>query len=445
MPDRNSVAQQRVVVVGGGWAGLSAAVELSHRGVPVTLLESAKQLGGRARCVRFGESRVDNGQHIMIGAYSAMLDLLKRLKLDQNQLVERQSLLLKLLSPTESPLEMRAPNLPAPLHLLGALLTAKGVSIGDKLKTVLFMARLNSRHFTLKKEQSVRDWLAAQPRRVVHGLWEPLCIATLNTPPENASARLFIRVLKEAFSGQRSNSDLLLPRTDLGTTIPEPAAHYIERHNGQVQLSRRVNELIIGQGRILGVAIDEQMIPASHVILATPHTATAQLLQAHEGLNETANQLVQIPTEPICTIYLRYPEQTRLELPMIGLLDSVGQWVIDRRNCGQPGLLSVVISANGPHMDLSNCELADHVTAELKHHYPELPEPLESLVIREKRATFASNVGINAYRPANRTTVEGLWLAGDYTDTGLPATLEGAIRSGLQCAQDIAAEWPQQN
>jgi len=434
--------QDRVIVVGGGWAGLSAGVELTRRGIPVTLLESAKQFGGRARCVRFGESRIDNGQHIMIGAYRAMLELLKTLQLDEREILLRQPLLLKLLSPTAPTLSIRGAALPGPLSLLAALFTARGLSWRDKLTTLLFMARLNSCHFILKQEDNVRHWLqnSRQPVRVIHALWEPLCIATLNTPPHEASATLFARVLKEAFTGRRSNADLLIPRTDLGTTIPEPAADYIEQHGGQVQLSRRVTELMFGNDELVGVAVGDEVLEASQVVLATPHHATAQLLGDQPSLATIATQLKQMPTEPICTVYLRYPEETKLELPLTGMLDTIGQWVIDRRICDQPGLLSVVISAEGAHMEMSNEMLAEKIASELKQLFPQLPEPLESLVIREKRATIASRVGIEALRPATRTPMRGLWLAGDYTDNGLPATLEGAIRSGLQCASEIAAE-----
>lgn len=434
----------RVLVVGGGWAGLAAAVELTRHGVPVTLLESARQLGGRARCVRFGEHRVDNGQHIMVGAYRATLGLLKTLGVPESRAFLRRPLWLQVKSAAGSDMRLSAPALPAPLHLAFALLTARGLPLPDKLKTVGFWHRLQRDGFRLEQDISVTELLARhrQPLSVAQTLWEPLCLATLNTPPHQASARVFLRVLQEAFDTRRRDSDLLIPRTDLGAILPEPAFDFIERHGGTVMLGRRVTGLRLDRERITGVETTDTMIKADQVILALPHTACRRLLAPHPPLAPIAQRLAELASEPICTVYLRYPPAARLPGEMVGLLDGAAQWVFDRALCGQPGVMAAVISAGGAHMELDNTTLTSQVAGELARAFPHWPAPEGSLVIREKRATFACRPDSDRLRPVHATPVPGCWLAGDYTATGLPATLEGAVRSGVECARRILEKSP---
>jgi squalene-associated FAD-dependent desaturase len=262
-------------------------------------------------------------------------------------------------------------------------------------------------------------------------------VAALNTPPEQASARNFIHTLRDSFAGDADHTDLLFSRQSLGRLFARPAMEYIEQHGGHVKLSQRIDTLQINGNSMFGLQHADGEIHSKQVILATPHQRTHDLLAPHQVLYDISDALARITSQPICTVYLQYPAQTRLAAAMQGLIGTVSQWVFDRRLCDQPGLMAVVISAEGPHMKLDNTSLAELVSDELAHQYPHWPAPEHSLVIREKRATFACRTGIDALRPANRTPVRGLWLAGDYTNTGYPATLEGALRSGVQCASEI--------
>lgn len=438
--DRRS--PNRVIVVGGGWAGLAAAVELVRHGVPVVLLESARQLGGRARCAPFGEHRVDNGQHIMVGAYRETLALLTTLGIKESQVFLRRPLHLRMRSDARTEMRLTAPPLPAPFHLAFGLGTATGLSVADKLKTLRFWNELQRTGFALEHDISVAALLSqhGQPQSVTRNFWVPLCLATLNTPPQEASARVFLRVLQEAFGTRRCHSDLLIPRTDLGAILPEPAFDFIEHNGGTVMLGQRVTGIRLHKGQVTGVDLVGGEMKADHVILAVPHIACQTLLAPHEPLARISDQLAELATEPICTVYLQYPPKTRLPNDMVGLLGGAAQWVFDRTLCGQPGLMAAVISTDGPHMGLDNAALAQQVTAELTRCFPHWPRPERSLVIREKRATFACRVGSDKLRPSHATPIQGCWLAGDYTATGLPATLEGAVRSGLQCARHILAK-----
>lgn len=435
---------QPVVVVGGGWAGLAAAVELTHAGIPVILIEAARQLGGRARCVRFGELRVDNGQHILLGAYREWRTLLRRLGLEEQQVVRRLPLQLEVLG-RQDRLCLQAPTLPAPLHLLASLLGARGLSSRERLAALRFGHFLAHTELSTPQDRSVAALLRErrQPPRLVRLLWEPLCLAALNTPIETASAQLFLRVLRESFRHRRRDSDLLLPVTDLGRALPEPALHYIERHGGQVWLNRRVTALRLSGDRLAGVELGAQFLPAGRLVLAVGATLCRRLLSPHPPFAAIVRDLARLEHQPITTLYLRYPATTRLPRPMLGLLDGPGQWVFDRALAGQPGLMAVVISAAGAHMELDNTALGAAVARQLAERFPHWPAPRERLVIREKRATFASRVGVEAWRPTAATPVAGCWLAGDFTATGLPGTLEGAVQSGRACARGIlAGPWP---
>ncbi|MDT8387329.1 MAG: hydroxysqualene dehydroxylase HpnE [Thiogranum sp.] len=437
--DESAAAQQPVVIVGGGWAGMAAAVELCDNGAPVVLIEAARQLGGRARSLRFGEHVVDNGQHIITGAYQSLLELLERIGVATENTFTRIPLTLHCLGGDRLSLHLRAPRLPAPLNLTGALLKARGLSLRDKLQALRFGRRLQLIDIAIDRDISVQALLHSegQTPALIAKLWEPLCIATLNTPIGDASARIFLRVLRESFSRQRKHSDLLLPRVELGNLLPNPGNEYLERHGARVMLGQRVTAVHCASGRVRGVTVGNQTLPASHVVLATPHIVSRRLLSAEPLLEPLCTKLAALGNAPVITLYLQYPTSVQLPHSMTGLHGSVVQWVFDRSHCGAPGMVAVVISATGIHTQMDNDSLTSKVAAELAAAFRHWPAHQRSLVVREKRATFSSTTGIDAHRPDNRTAMPGLWLAGDYTCNGLPATLEGAVRSGLSCARAI--------
>ena len=440
---RSSILQDNpnnsVIVVGGGWSGIAAAIELTRHNIPVVLLESARQLGGRARSVQIDNLHVDNGQHMLLGAYEATLDLLRHIGVDENEVFKRQALSLKWLRHKGNPVTLNTPNLPAPFHLALGLLRATGLSLRDRLSALRFCRQLQKNNFTIENDCDVESYLKdnRQSENVINAIWEPLCLGALNTQIHEASTQIFLRTLGDSFSRSRKDSDILLTRKNLGDILPEPAIEYIESHGGSIQLGQRVTELEITDDNIRGIKVAGKLISSRYIILATPSTITNNLINGITSLQDISSQLQYIHHSPICTVYIQYPEETKLNGWIRGSLDTTSQWIFDRRLYGQNGLMSVVISGKGNHMNWDNSQLCNNVEKELATHFPNWPEPIDRYVIREKRATFTSTVNINQNRPDIQTPVKGLWLAGDYTNNGLPGTLEGAVRSGLQCAQQI--------
>ncbi|WP_034619261.1 hydroxysqualene dehydroxylase HpnE [Chitinibacter tainanensis] len=449
----NSGAPSRVAVIGGGYAGLTAAAELAAQGVVVTVFEAGKVLGGRARRVERAQlsahsspgkpAPLDNGQHLLIGAYQALRGQLRRFGVDEGQVLRRLPMRLQV----EPDFVLACARWPAPLHLLSGLLSAKGLSWGERWALLWLIQRAKWQRWRLPVDQTVSEWLAQnrQPAQLISRFWTPLTLAALNTPLEIASAQVLLNVLRDSLGGRRAASDLLLPLVDFSALYAEPAAAYIQQKGGYVQLGHRVKVL---RHDAAGWYLDGAAEPYQAVVVATaPHQA-AKLLQDSQlpSVQTQAAQLASWPYQPIVTVYLQYTPAVRLAQPMLGLADSLAQWVFDRSDThGCPGLIAVVISAQGVHSGMGHEELALAVQAEL-HQQLGLPDEVFSRqVITEKRATFACSVGLA--RPANRTAASGLYLAGDYT-AGLagpgrgeyPATLEGAVRSGLLAAQALLAD-----
>jgi len=437
-----------VSIIGAGWAGLAAAVELSRCNIPVTVYESARQVGGRARDVEINGVTLDNGQHLIIGAYNQLLALLKLCGVNESEVFHRipQHIRLMDFQSGQIAFELKLPHWPAPLNLLGGILTCPTLGLPDKLKTLWRYNKLLNNQLT--QDMSVTEWLAQAelPPAYADNLLKPLCLAALTTHPDQASARAFQTVLQQTFNGPGSNTDLLIAKTTLGKVFPEIAVRYIESHGGQVLTSHKINSIDPVHQIIL---VNDQPVHYQQLIIATPSHITQALLQPIDELSGIANKLSQLQHEPVCTLYLQYPPHVRLPIPMLGCINATSEWIFDRSYCNQPGLISVIISAKGEHMSWSNDELANKIASELAQLFPDWPVPVSTQVIREKRAGFSCTTNIDNLRPSIRTALANIKLCGDYVYIednslpGLPATLEAAVRSGVKCAQqtlqDIAS------
>ena len=429
----SSQNNSRIAIIGGGYAGMAAAATLSSHNIPVTVFESAKQLGGRARGVLQHDTQLDNGQHILLGCYHNTLKLIELVGGNIAQDFQRLPLQLTL----HKQFELKAPHLPAPLHLLIGFLQAKGLSYSARLRAARFMLAMRLCKFKLVQDMSALDLLRSyrQDDELIRLLWEPICISALNTPVQKASAQVLLNVLRDSLNGSRADSDMLLPRLDFSALFPDRAASFINSHGGKVLLSHSL-EAINRIDHAFELVTSQGSYNFDHVICAASPSSTARLFKQIPPLDKLAVQIEAISYQPIYTVYLQYPANVRLPQPMLGLDRCISQWLFDRGQiAAQQGLIAVVISAEGIHQDLSQEQLSQKVIAELNEHLNINEVPLWHQVIAEKRATFSCEVNLS--RPSHLTPVSNLLLAGDFTAGEYPATLEGAVMSGIRCANVI--------
>ncbi len=413
----------KVAVIGGGWAGCAAALTLAEAGVAVTLLEASRTLGGRARAVELEGQALDNGQHILLGAYEQTLQLIDHLR-PAAAPEGLWRLPLTLDQPPE--FSLACPRLPAPLHLLAGLLGAQGLDWREKLAAARWAhALLNDEN--MPGHLNVSQLTRSQPARLNRLLWHPLCISALNTPPDIASAQVFRNVIRAAFGGRTHHSDLLLPRRDLTALFPAPAAARVTELGGEVRLSSRVSAL---EATATGVTLAARDATAtySHVILAVAPQHLAALAAPLPALDSLAREVSAYDYQPIATGYVQYDPAFRLKKPLFALANGPAQFVFDRgQSHGQAGLLAFVASAA---TNLSEGWL-DEAEAQLQRVAEPGAARWRKRVV-EKQATYACIPDMA--RPPVRTAHPRIFLAGDYTAGAYPATLESATQSGVQSA-----------
>lgn len=429
----NSSNAKSVTIIGGGYAGMSAAALLASQGIQVTVLESAKQLGGRARGVYLHDTRLDNGQHIMLGCYRHTLDMIRLVGGNIKQDFVRLPLQLTL----HRRFQLKAPVLPAPFHLLAGFIRAKGLSWKSRWNAARFMIVMRLKRFRILEDESALSLLKRywQDDNLIRLLWEPICISALNTPVDKSSAQVLLNVLRDSLNGSRSDSDMLFPRLDFSALFPDRAAEYVKQHGGTVMLSTTVDAIVPQHGRF-ELQTSNGSMTFDQVICAASPSSAARLFSQIPQLQTIARQIENIEYQPIYTVYLQYPAYITLPQPMLGLNHCISQWLFDRgRIAGQHGLIAVVISAEGRHQDLSQEQLADKVKQEIREQLQIEAPALWHQVIAEKRATFSCTP--NLQRPSNITPIPNLLLAGDFTAGDYPATLEGAVMSGVQCSTVI--------
>ncbi|WP_226493469.1 hydroxysqualene dehydroxylase HpnE [Hydrogenophaga taeniospiralis] len=448
----------RLAIVGAGWAGMAAAVAAAEAGVDVTVFEATRALGGRARALHVQRPdglplTLDNGQHILIGAYSETLALMQRVGTDLAQAL----LCLPLALPYPDGSGLRTPawaaRWPAPFDALAAIASARGWRWGERLALIRASLGWQAGGFVCAPGLTVAALCARLPARVMDELIEPLCVSALNLPARDASAQVFLRVMRDALFGRGfggwAASSLLLPRTDLCALFPQAAARWLQtRHAATARIveGARVSGLqhqapgwrLSGQRQ--GEAFDEtfdQVIwataagPAAQAMAQTAsHTPDADTA---ERLRAWAGEAAALDFTAITTVYAWAPG-VRLAAPMLALraepdaLAAPAQFVFDRgqlapQDPAAQGVLAFVISASEGERDALQARVLQQATRQLGLGGL---QPIRTVV--EKRATFACTPGLR--RPA-QAIAPGLWAAGDYVDGPYPATLEGAVRSGL--------------
>lgn len=434
-----------VHVVGGGFAGVAAAVALARRGTPVTLWEARGTCGGRVasftdRCT--GE-RLDNGPHLFMGCYTRTRALLAELGTERHLAFQRGLHLPLFLS--GRPAALRCPSLPAPWFLVAGLLGLP-LSVADRLRL------LRAGHAIRRPAppgRSVAEWLAAAgaPDASVPLLWGPLCRAVMNLQPAEADARAFVAALRQALGGAAADARLGWSRGPLGDLLGDAVARFLARNGGSVR-HERVNQVVLDGDRVTGlVGAAGGMAPASRVIVATDPAQVARLLPGHRALDALNRQMRALGAAAIVSVHMWFDRPVVLigETPFVGLGGGRTEWLFDRdRMAGSPPAegqrLSAVISAADDLAGRDDAHVVDAVLSDMASHLPggASPRPVRARVVRERRATVRLAPGAERPRPGVVAGLEGLYLCGDYTDTGLPATIEGAVRSGEAAAAAVA-------
>jgi hydroxysqualene dehydroxylase len=431
----------KVAVIGGGWAGCAAAVALAQRGHAVQLYEAAPMPGGRARTVQRDGFALDNGQHVLLGAYTGTRALIDALHPQASPIV-RTALAMTSLRP--GGLALRARALPAPLGLAAGLMTARGLTLRERIGAVRGFLRWKRQGFRCAPGQTVSELLGALPHAAARELWSPLCVAALNTPPGRASAQVFLNVIAAAFDARADAADVILPTGSIGDALPHAAARWLIGAGHEVRCGTTGIVTACAPAGVRIRAGDREEDADAAIVAVGPHQlarAFAPDVAPMPALADALAIVARYGYESITTIYLGYRGgSVALPAGLVRLDDVPGQWLFARddilRDAASDAppldqLLAVVISTSGPHDTLSHEDLAQACDAQLRRLLPALPALAWSQAIAERRATYACVPGLA--HPGVRLAPR-LYLAGDYVYPHFPATLEAAVRSGAAAA-----------
>ena len=420
-----SAAPLSLAVVGAGWAGCAAAVGFAEQGYAVSLFEAAPVLGGRARTLEkyAGEDTLDNGQHIMIGAYADTLRVMQQVGIDTDAAFLRLPFTLKYADGSG----LAFPNWPAPFNAVAGIACAQGWSWGERLKLLRWAAYWQFKKFECAPSATLADICVGLPPKVQVQFITPLCLSALNTPVREASAQVFLRVLRDAMFRFPKGSDFLLPRLDFTALFPQAAARYVDARGGQVLRNQRVQEITRSND---GWLVDGQRF--DRVVLATSATEAARLA-ANYATPAWLQALQNLQYQAIATVYASSREA--LPQPMLALADSAeqpAQFVFDRGQLlpNTRHLLAFVISV----CDLPKADLEARVLAQAKAQLGLDLELVKTVI--EKRATIAATPAAQASKvQMTQQLQDGLQVCGDYLHPYYPSTIEGAVQTAKALLQ----------
>jgi squalene-associated FAD-dependent desaturase len=423
---------KKIVVIGGGLAGLSAASFLSNSGFKIELLEASPKLGGRAYSFVDNENNavIDNGQHILMGCYYETLNFFKLIGSEEN-LSKQSHLSVNFIKQHFELYPLLASGSFYPFNLLSAVLNYSAISFYEKVMFIKFFSKIYLYSEKDLKKLTVFEWLLKEKQtdNLIKSFWEILAVSALNTDIKKASAYLFASVLKKIFFRGNAASTIILPSLGLSETYCDDALSFISRNNGNISLSESVIKLSYQDSVIKEIKTSKRVITDfDYVISALPLYALKKVIDENNFLSD-----FELEYSSILTIHL-FLKENRFTNTFYGLIDSPVQWVFNKGTH-----LTVVISNADKFMDVSQEEIMELVLNELKKYILlERRELSTYKIIKEKRAAFIPSNEILDKRPSVYTPFKNMFLAGDWTDTGLPATIESAVKSGRLAAETVS-------
>lgn len=452
--------KQNVVIIGGGFAGLTAATELISSGYNVTIIEQRGYFGGRAFSFldRNTGIEMDNGQHLLMGCYENTFRFLKTIGAF-DKLYIQNNLHVDFIDSDRQTYSLSCLPLPAPLHAASGILLFKALSLSERLK-ILYITKdvLYDKHplpLTLSQkgmassrlledagkgegDSSISDWLSrhGQGKRAMDTFWNILTLAIMNESPDKSSAAIFKTVLKKAMFKSHKGSRIVFPAVPLSRLYADDAENLIIRHGGAVEKRCAVSEIIFEDNSVNGIRTrDNRIIKGDYYISAVPYYSLQKLLPPSiiNKYHSYFSCLKELKSSPIISFHLLF-DKPIFDKPFAAFINSPVQWVFNKNM-----IISLVISGAQEFVNMDSEQLLAMALTELRKFLPEANSAnlLYSRIIKEKSATFIPAPGIHKYRPPQESPIKNLFLAGDWTDTGLPATIEGAVLSGYKCAELI--------
>ena len=450
-PDSPTQRAKTVAILGGGLAGLSAARRLLEQGYRIILVEKRPFLGGRAFSFRDGADgvEVDNGQHVFLGCCTYYIDYLKAVGSFEMAYLQRGLRLEVVLNGRRGLLS--STGFLGSLHLLPSFMRYPHLSVQEKALAIYGMLKVKladrSRDAAALDAESAHDWLRRhhQSERAIRNLWNLVILPTLNDDVRDVSANMALLVFQEALLKKPADAAIGYSRVGLTALNAEPAQRFIEKRNGTLLLGRGVKAVRLDGGRVSGVELsDGTVVRADSYISALPHEVLGRVLEGDAETMTAVAGLSDLGSAPIVAVHLWYDRQV-MDGDFVAFLESPVQFVFNKTLIqgaeGDEGqYLCISLSGAWRYVDKPKDQLTEMFVGEMERLFPRArgAKVVRSLVVKEPHATFRSSPGAAGNRPPQATPIPNLFLAGDWTDTGWPSTMEGAVRSGVFAADEVA-------